>query len=123
MADRTGQPFTQAVTRWALANWVSDLPAFTAPPELRYTSWSFRATFASLNAQAPSFFPKPFPLVPTVSGGDAVSLGGTLRAGSGVYHRVVQPAGAHAFTLRFTDGSGGALPSSAAPRLNVIRIE
>jgi len=111
------------VTRWALANWVSDLPSFATPPELRYRSWAFRATFASLNVQAPSFFPKPFPLVPTVSDGGAVDLSGTLRAGSGVYHRVVQPAGAQAFTLQLSTASGGPLPGTAGPRLNVIRIQ
>jgi hypothetical protein len=124
VANRTGQPFAQTVTRWALANWVSDLsvPGFTAPPELRYRSWAFRATFASLNSQAPGFFPKPFPLVPTESDGGGVDLSGTLRAGSGVYHRVVQPAGAHAFTLQFGTATGGPLPATAGPRLNVIRI-
>ena len=35
----TGQPFESIVTRWALANWVSDLPGFTAPSELKYDSW------------------------------------------------------------------------------------
>ena len=122
VANRTGQPFAQTVTRWALANWVSDLPAFTAPPELRYRSWAFRATFASLNSQAPGFFPKPFPLVPTESDGGGVDLSGTLRAGSGVYHRVVQPAGAHAFTLQLGTATGGPLPATAGPRFDVIRI-
>jgi hypothetical protein len=123
VANRTGQPFAQTLSRWALANWVSDLPGFAAAAELKYTSWAFRATFASLNSQAPGTFPKPFPLVPTVSDGPGVDLSGTLRAGSGAYHRVVQPAGAQAFILRFTDGSGGALSATAGPRLNVIRIQ
>jgi hypothetical protein len=123
VANRTGQAFAQTVSRWALANWVSDLPAFTAPAELKYTSWAFRTTFASLNAQRPDVFPKPFPLVPTVSGGGAVDLSGTLRAGSGVYHRVLQAAGARAFTLQFSDGSGGPLSGTAGPRLTVIRIQ
>jgi hypothetical protein len=123
VVNRTGQPFGQTVSRWALANWVSDLSGFAAPAELRYRSWAFRTTFASLNSQAPGVFPKPFPLVPTVSDGPGVNLSGTLRAGSGVYHRVVQPAGAQAFILRFTDGSGGALSATAGPRLNVIRIQ
>ena len=122
VANRTGQAFAQTVTRWALANWVSDLPSFATPPELRYKSWAFRATFASLNTQAPTFFPKPFPLVPTVSDGGGVDLSGTLRAGSGVYHRVVQPAGTHAFTLQLGTATGGPLPATAGPRFNVIRI-
>src|SRR5258706_10434043 len=31
IANRTGDTFTGVVTRWALANWVSDLPGFSAP--------------------------------------------------------------------------------------------
>jgi len=83
VATQTGQSFVTSVTRWALANWVSDLPGFTAPPELAYTSWRFRTrTFASLNAQDPGQFPRPYPLVPTMSAGTAVNLSGTLRSGS-----------------------------------------
>jgi hypothetical protein len=123
LANRAGQPFDRTVTRWVLANWVSDLPSFAAPPELQYRSWSFRAVFASLNAQQPTFFPKPFPLVPTASAGEAVNLLGTSRAGSGVYHRVIQPTGGMAFTLHFSDGMGGALTGTASPRLGVIRIK
>ncbi|MGH7569112.1 MAG: hypothetical protein ACREL9_09115 [Gemmatimonadales bacterium] len=116
--------FTQTVTRWALANWVSDLNVvgFTPPPELRYTSWSFRTTYASLHAQDPATFAKPFPLVPTVGVGDAVNLRGTLRAGSGQYHRVLQNPGDGGFTLVFGTGTGGPLPAMVVPRLNVIRI-
>lgn len=118
----TGRPFAETVSRWALANWVSDLPGFTAPPELTYRSWAFRTTFASLNAQQPSFFPKPFPLTPTVSTGDSVDVSGTLRAGSGVYHRVRQAPGAAGFSLAFRTGTGGQLPANLFPRLNIIRV-
>ena len=31
VAAQVGQPFDAVVTRWALANWVSDLPGFMAP--------------------------------------------------------------------------------------------
>jgi hypothetical protein len=123
VVGRTGQPFAQTVTRWALANWVSDLPGFTAPAELRYRSWQFRRTFDTLHVQAPGTFVKPYPLVPTVSAGDAVVLGDTLRAGSGVFHRVLHPGGAQGFTLQFSTATGGPLPGTTTPRLNVIRIQ
>jgi len=125
VAAVTGAPFTQTVTRWALANWVSDLTVagFTPSSELRYTSWSFRTTYASLHAQDAMNFPKPFPLVPTVGPGDAVNLLGTLRAGSGQYHRVLQDPGDGGFTLLFGTGGGGPLPASVVPRLTVIRIQ
>src|SRR3989454_12797363 len=44
VAAQTGQPFALTVSRWALANWVSDLPAFSAPTALQYKSWHFRTT-------------------------------------------------------------------------------
>ncbi|MGH7671609.1 MAG: hypothetical protein ACREMC_01825 [Gemmatimonadales bacterium] len=119
-----GDPFTDIVTRWALANWVSDLPGFTAPPELTYDAWKFRTTYAALY---PSTFPKPYPLTPTASAGPAVSLGGTLRAGSGVYHRVLQGPNEEGFTLRFSrrlpfNTNDWPIPASIKPRLSVIRI-
>ena len=122
VAAQTGQPFDVTASRWGLANWVSDLPGFTAPTELRYTLWHFRSTFASLHSQDPLDFPLAFPLVPAVAAGDAVNLTGTLWSGSGVYLRAVQAPRGAAFTLHFS-GSGGA-PVSAAivPRLNVVRV-
>ena len=122
IAAVTGQSFQTIVTRWALANWVSDLPAFAAPPELQYESWAFRTTYASLNAQDPSNFPKAFPLTPTVSGGRQTDVSGTLRAGSGLYHRVTHGSNAPGFTLHFTTSGGGLLNPTFLPRLNVIRI-
>ena len=47
----------------------------------------------------------------------------TLRAGSGLYFRAQQSAGAAGFTLLFSDGQGFALPDALVPRLNVIRIK
>jgi len=122
VAAQTGQPFDALVTRWALANWVSDLPGFTAPPELTYASWHFRRTFASLNAQDPIDFPRPFPLVPTVGAASSVNLTGTLQAGSGVYHRTLQGASGPAFALFFSRDGNAVLPSSIVSRLSVIRL-
>ena len=122
VANATGDPFDVVVSRWALTQWVSDLPTFTAPPELQYITWHFRTTYASLNTQDPGNFPKPFPLTPTVSAGRATNLNGTLHAGSGLYHRVLQPPLGVGFTLRFGTGSNGPLPATLFPRLNVIRI-
>ena len=123
VAAQTGHSFDTTVTRWALANWVSDLPGFPTPPELTYTSWRFRTrTFASLHQQDASDFPLPYPLVPTASAGKAVSLTGTLRSGSGVYSRALQGPGAPVFSLSFSRNGTAALPSAIVPRLNVIRI-
>ena len=122
VANATGTPFATLAQRWVLANYVSDLPGFNAPAQLQYTSWSFRVTYASLNGQSPSVFPKPFPLTPPVSDGNAVSLSGTLRAGSGVYALPQLGPSQPGFTLLFSGPGGAALPASLVPRLNVIRI-
>ncbi len=122
VAQQTGQPFNVIVGRWALANWVSDLPGFSPPPELRYTTWHFRNTFASLHSQDAADFPLAFPLVPAVAAANGVDRSGTLWAGSGDYVRVMRPPGGAAFTLRFSDGSGGLVSGAVAPQLNIIRI-
>jgi hypothetical protein len=116
-----GDPFTTIVSRWALANFLTDNP--TVPPELNYDSWGLHAVYASLNGQRPNQFPKPYPLEPTASAGRDVNLSGTLRAGSGIYHRATQGAGDRGFTLRFTTPNGGMINASLVPRLNVIRLQ
>ncbi len=118
----TGLPFATVAGRWALANYVSDLPGFATPPELQYVSWRFRTTYASLNAQRPSQFPKPFPLTPTATPATAVALAGTLHAGSGWYALALQAPSAPGFDLLFSGPGGAALPAALVPRLNVIRI-
>jgi hypothetical protein len=122
VATQTSLSFATLVSRWALANWVSDLPGFTPPSELQYTSWSFRTTFPSLNSQYPGSFPAPFPLVPTMSAASAVNLSGTLNSGTGLYHRALQAPGAAAFRLLFSTDGSTPLPASVVPRLTVIRI-
>jgi hypothetical protein len=122
VAAQTGQPFTTLVTRWALANWVSDLPGFSPGPELQYSSWHFRTTYASLNSQDPGDFPQPFPLVPAAGAGGAVNISGTLRPGSGVFQRVFQAPGGAGFTLSFTANGTTLIPTAVVPRLGIIRI-
>lgn len=123
VAQTGSQPFTTTLTRWALANWVSDLPGFTAPPELSYPSWHFRTrTFPSLHTQDPQDFPLPFPLVPPATAGSAVSLSGMLRSGSGAYARALQGPNTTSFALLFSGGNGTAVSGIVTPRLNIIRI-
>lgn len=118
----TGQSFATSAGHWVLANYVSDLLGFTAPPELRYVSWHFRTTFASLNSQRPALFPKVFPLTPVATTPNAVSLSGTLHAGSGSYALADQAHSTPGFDLLFSGPKGAALPAALNPRLNVIRI-
>jgi len=83
----------------------------------------FRTDYPTLRLRCGSQIPLSFPLVPLVGPGSIVSLSDTLRAGSGLYFRAQQTAGAIGFTLLFSDGRGFALPDALAPRLNVIRIK
>jgi hypothetical protein len=122
VATQTGQPFDQTVGRWALANWVSDLPGFSTPSELQYTSWHFRTTYGSLHASRPDLVPLAYPLVPTIAQANAVHVSGTLWSGSGVYVRVMQPPNSGQFTLHLSGPSGGLISTNVSPRLNVLRI-
>ena len=118
----TGAPFAQLAAQWFLANYVSDLPGFTAPPRLKYTTWAFRTTYQSLFEQLPSRFPDPFPIAPAPFNGGTFEATGTLRAGSGEYFRVVLGAAQNGFTLAMDDGAGGPVSAGVVARLNVIRI-
>ena len=122
VAARTGARFDSTIARWGLTNWVSDLPNFTAPPELKYKIWHFRSTFGQLNRNDPRDFPLPYPLVPPISGGHAVSLSGKLWAGSGAYVRVMQPPNGAAFTLQFSANGSAPVSPAIVPRMTVIRI-
>ena len=121
VAAQTGLPFDSTAVRWALANWVSDLPGFAPPAVLQYKTWSFRPIFASLNAQDPADFPYAFPLIPATGGATNIDLAGYLHAGSGAYARVLQAPQGASVTLRLTVALG-ALGPSLVPRLAIVRI-
>ena len=62
---RAGRTFAEMLAEWSLAMVVDDYPGFTpANPRLAMPSWNFRSFFAGLNADFPTTFPNPFPLVP-----------------------------------------------------------
>lgn len=122
IAAQTGLPFATTVTRWALANWVSDLPGFTPAPELQYTSWSFRGVFGTLNAEDPFDFPVSFPLQPTVGSGSSVRVSGELDAGSGAYVIAVVTPHTRGYTLVFRATPTALISANLAPLVTVIRI-
>jgi hypothetical protein len=120
-----GAPFATTVQEWALANWVSDLPGFTAPNALSYKLWRFRTAFPALRARCgpQGQIPPAFPLVATADAGSNINLSGTMTSGSGAaYQRALQGPGAASFTLLFSDGTGAQLKATVGPRLNVLRI-
>jgi hypothetical protein len=121
-----GTPFATIVQRWALANYVSDLSGFTAPPELRYTTWRFRTAFPTIQSRCGSSkIPGLFPLDTATHSfmGSALAASGVLHAGSGSYYLLQQASAAPQFSLLFSDGAGAALRSTLIPRLNVIRLQ
>jgi hypothetical protein len=64
-----------------------------------------------------------YPLDPLQTSDGDVNLAGTLRGGSGVHLRVVQPAAAPELELRLTDGDGiSPVSASAQPRIALVRI-
>ena len=117
----TGQQFEDVVSRWGLANYVTDIAS--APAVLKFVSWNMHAVFSSLHTQRPGLFPNFYPANPTVSAGRDVNLSGTLRAGSPIYHRATQPAGDPGFTLSLTAPNGALISASLKPRLNVYRLQ
>ncbi len=120
--NAVGEPFSRLVSEWFLANYVSDLPGLTVPARLTYTSWDFRETYDLLNQQFPSQFPRPFPIVPQRFSGGAFNTSGQLHSGSGDYYIVEQTAGESGFTVELVNLTGGPLPATVVPSLNVIRI-
>ena len=121
IAAQTMSPFKTTVGRWALANWVSDLPGFAPPPELRYTSWSFRSLFASLSAQDPADFRLAYPLTPARAAGTQVNVTGFLDAGSGAYVRALQAPGGAGLSF-LLHGPAGPISPAITPQLDIIRI-
>jgi hypothetical protein len=114
-----GVPIESLLARWAMALYVSDLPGFTPPANVPYTSWRFRTTYASLNRQAPANFPVAFPLTPDSGLGGTVLQSGNLKAGSAAYVLPQQAAGGPSFALTFR--AAGA-PASSGPQLTVLRL-
>ena len=117
----TGDQFEDVVSRWGLANYVTDIPS--APAELKYVSWDMHSVFSSLHTQRPALFPNFYPVNPTASAGRDASLSGTLRSGSPIYHRATQGPGDPGFTLSLTAPNGALISGLMKPRLNVYRLQ
>lgn len=122
VAAAVGEPFARIVSEWMLANYVSDLPDFTAPARLRHLTWRLRTAYSSLNVQTPDRFPVPFPIVPDTLTAPAFVVSGTLRAGSGAYFVVEQPPNGRSFTMKLQAPAGGPVSPAVVPRLSVVRI-
>jgi len=118
----TGAAFADLLGRWALALYVSDLPGFTAPADLKFAKWRFRTTFGSLHAQNPTDFDRAFPLIPLTATGANVAVSGTLKSGTGAFVVVTQAAGP-GFSLSFRTPAGAGFPANAGAQLAVVRLQ
>jgi hypothetical protein len=118
----TGTTFNTLLANWVLALFLSDYPGFTAPAALKYSTWSFRSTYAQLHGQDPGNFPRIFPLQPDSAQGSAALASGSLGAGSGAYIIATQPAGGAGFQLVFRGQNGGVVSSANSPQLAIARI-
>jgi len=117
----TGVPLATLLGRWSLAVYASDLPGFSAPADLSYRTWSYRAAYQAWHDQLPAAFVRAFPLDPATSP-TGVVFDGSIGSGSGAYVLVTQPASGAAFDVTFRSTSGGALPSAADGQVAVLRI-
>ena len=116
-----GTSIEELLGRWALSVYVSDLPGFTAPASLRYTTWQPRERFAYWNATS-QFFEVDFPLEPHVATGTSTLVSGTINAGSGSYVLSTQAPGSTAFDLFFRRSNSRLFAASAVPQAAVIRL-
>src|SRR3954454_6970905 len=111
VSAQTGVDFSTLVGEWQLANYLDDLPGFTAASDrLRYKSWNFRS------------LQNPYPLQPDSTDGTSYQHTGTLRAGSGRHVLVAQAPNAGSVDLKLTSSTGGTLPSTVQPRVALVRV-
>lgn len=113
---QTGLSLSALIPEWQMANYLDDLPGFSASSaRLRYKTWNLRATADSLA--------RPFPLVPEVTPGPGYAHTGVLRAGSGWHVVVAQPPAGAGVDLLLTSPSGTEpVASTVDPRIGLVRI-
>lgn len=115
----TGQTFATLAAEWGMANWVDNLPGFVQAGRLRYRTWDLRDVFAR---NSPNPFPRPYPLIPDISGSTYVHFG-TLRGGSGHHLRLTIPAGQPGHTIRLAGSTGSdRLDPYLNTQFGVVRI-
>jgi hypothetical protein len=114
--------FARLLGCWALALYVSDLPAFTPASDLAYTHWRFRSTYDSLHARDAITFIRDFPLEPAGAFNGSFALSGTISSGSASYLDLALSAGEPSFTVTFTEPGGLALSGRANPQLAIVRL-
>ena len=121
----TGESFSVLVPQWLMAAYLDDGPDVPAEPtgRLRYKSWGFREIWT--NPANSQLFPAGFPIAPTpISASSGVfSKSDTLRAGSGYYFLINQPANGTGIDLHLVSGlSGNPVDPVLQARFGVVRV-
>jgi hypothetical protein len=119
----TGATMSQLVPLWQLANYLDNLPGFTAAdPRLAYPSWDFRHIYDTLHVQRPDLVSRKYPLRPDSTTTGTYGRTGTLRAGSGRHLRILQSAGAASVEVMLARPNGDPFPDDRGVRFGVVRI-
>ncbi|HEY0023807.1 MAG TPA: IPT/TIG domain-containing protein [Longimicrobium sp.] len=123
LSGRAGVSIDQLLGGWGLTLYADDHPALGVPStDLQFPTWNLRSIYAGLNADLPSTYTTPFPLVPTpLSFGGVATLSTlTLRGGGTRYYEFTGTQTA-AQLLRL-EANGGGAPSSNL-RIAVARLQ
>ena len=121
----TGESFSVMVPQWLMAAYLDDGPDLPVEPtgRLRYKSWGFREVWT--NPQNAQVFPAGFPIAPTpiTAASGILTKSDTLRAGSGYFFLITQPANGSSLDVHVVANSTGAvLDPNLQARFGVVRI-
>jgi hypothetical protein len=124
LAARTGQSPGTMMLDFYLAMATNDYGAGFAPASrlLTVPSWDQRDIYSRLNGGIPSFFTRPYPLVPRAvdSGTFSTTVLGLKGGGASIFQ--LNAVGSGSETITIETGAGGALPAGNAFRLGVVRV-
>lgn len=123
LTARAGVSIDQLLGGWALSFYADDYPGLGAPsPDIQMPTWNFRSIYAGLNADFPSTYTLPYPLVPQArSFGSFAPVAVTTLRGGGVLWYEISGTQTAAQLLRLETNGGGA-PSSTL-RIAVARLQ
>jgi hypothetical protein len=122
---QTGQQMAKLLPAWQLANYLDDLPGFTAAdPLLQYQNLNLRSVYQQLFDQDTQrrVFDRAYPLLPDSTRG-VYTRTGTIKQGSAHHLRLIQAGGAALIQVKLTGSAGAAISAQIAPRVAVVRIK
>jgi hypothetical protein len=123
VARSGGVSIDQLLGGWALSFYADDYPGLGAPsPDIQMPTWNFRSIYAGMNADFPSTYTLPYPLVPQArSFGTFAPVAVTTLRGGGVLWYEISGTQTAAQLLRLETNGGG--QPSANLRIAVARLQ